>query len=107
MNMLQQGGYMEAKKSKLLQQYSVQANNKIKESNIFNGISIFVNGYTKPSADELKHLMSLHGGIYHHYHIPSKTTYIIASNLPDTKVYMKNNWIIIESVIDPRTIFLG
>lgn len=91
MNMLQQGGYMEAKKSKLREQYSVQANNEIKESNIFNGISIFVNGYTKPSADELKQLMSLHGGIYHHYHIPSKTTYIIASNLPDTKVCMKNS----------------
>lgn len=79
---------MEAKKSKLLQQFKSDTKNETtKESDIFKGISIFVNGYTSPTAAELKQIMALHGGIYHHYHIPSKTSFIIASNLPDTKVY--------------------
>lgn len=78
---------MAAKKHKLLEQYTEAADSeKNKLSDIFKGISIFVNGYTKPSAEELKNLMALHGGIYHHYHIPAKTTHIIATNLPDTKI---------------------
>lgn len=78
---------MAAKKSKLLEQYTETANAEVEKlSNIFGGVSIFVNGYTRPSAEELKSLMALHGGIYHHYHMPAKTTHIIASNLPDTKV---------------------
>lgn len=78
---------MAAKKSKLLEQYTEAAENETnKLTNIFKGVSIFVNGYTKPSAEELKNLMALHGGVYHHYHRPAKTSHIIASNLPDTKV---------------------
>lgn len=81
---------MAAKKSKLMEQFSEAAELETKKlSDIFKGISIFVNGYTKPSAEELKTLMTLHGGVYHHYHIPVKTTHIIASNLPDTKVCIK------------------
>ena len=40
-----------------------------------------------PTADELKRLMMLHGGIYHQYH-SSRTTHIIAKNLPDSKVFI-------------------
>ena len=43
---------------------------------IFRGIAIFVNGYTDPTADELKRIMMVNGGIYHHYK-SSKTTHII------------------------------
>lgn len=77
---------MEAKRSKLLEQYkdSVAKDNS-EHSGLFTGISIFVNGYTDPTADELKQIVGGHGGIYHHYH-NSKTTYMIASNLPDSKV---------------------
>ena len=56
-----------------------------KVDDIFKGISIFVNGYTEPSADELRCLMLLHGGVYHHYYRPGKTTHIIASTLPNAK----------------------
>ena len=56
-----------------------------KTGGIFTGIAIFVNGWTRPSADELKRLMLEHGGVFHHYRNPS-TTHIIASNLPDVKV---------------------
>lgn len=76
---------MEAKKQKLQNQF----NNSVSDgqiSNIFAGISIFVNGYTVPCADELKRLMAVHGGQYHNYYNRLRTTHIIATNLPDTKI---------------------
>lgn len=77
---------MEAKKSKLMDQFqTVTVNQSEKESDIFNGIGILVNGLTNPSANELKLLMAKHGGEYHLYQI-STTTHIIASNLPNVKV---------------------
>lgn len=80
---------MEAKISKLEDQFlGVTTKQSNQLSNIFNGVSIFVNGYTNPSATELKTLMAEHGGIFHHYHRPGRTTYVIASNLPDVKVIM-------------------
>lgn len=42
----------------------------------------------EPPADQLKQLMVTHGGKYHHYYIANKTTHVIASNLPQSK--MKN-----------------
>lgn len=79
------GGYMQAKISKLEKQFDFRAGNeKDKLSNIFTGVSIYVNGYTIPSSDELKTLMTRHGGVYHTYQ--RSGDYIIASNLPDTKV---------------------
>ncbi|XP_041981157.1 DNA repair protein Rev1 [Aricia agestis] len=79
------GGYMRAKIAKLEEQFSATTSNEqIKVSNIFNGVSIYVNGYTIPSADELKELMAKHGGVYHTYQ--RSEDFIIASNLPDTKV---------------------
>lgn len=75
---------MEAKKAKLIKQVREQAAVE-RHSTIFKGVSIYVNGFTKPSAEELKTLMGLHGGVYHVYQMPS-TTHIIASNLPNVKV---------------------
>lgn len=79
------GGYMNAKIAKLEEQFSHRTNKEVnQQSNIFSGVSIYVNGYTIPSADELKTLMSVHGGVYHTYQ--RSDDYVIASNLPDTKV---------------------
>ncbi|KAF9420789.1 hypothetical protein HW555_003137 [Spodoptera exigua] len=78
------GGYMHAKIAKLEEQFNARAGTEDTLSNIFNGVSIYVNGFTIPSADELKVLMTKHGGIYHTYQ--KSDDYIIASNLPDTKV---------------------
>ncbi|CAH0388778.1 unnamed protein product [Bemisia tabaci] len=92
------GGYMNAKKQKLEEQFAVDANKEAPndKSTIFQGIAIFVNGYTVPSAEELKFLMMEHGGIYHHYQSP-RTTHIIASNLPDTKIkQLKGNLKIVK-----------
>ncbi|KAL2718327.1 DNA repair protein Rev1 isoform X1 [Vespula squamosa] len=83
------GGYMEAKKAKLEEQFNEEAKKEHKDaSNLFQGIAIFVNGYTDPTADELRQLMMSHGGIYHHYMRSKITTHIIASNLPYSKIVM-------------------
>lgn len=59
---------MDAKKSKLEEQFTADAiKNPYKQSNLFAGISIFVNGLTTPSAEELKRIMMAHGGTYHTY----------------------------------------
>ncbi|XP_017104070.2 DNA repair protein Rev1 isoform X1 [Drosophila bipectinata] len=82
------GGYFEAKKSKLEEQFSA-ASDPFRKTNLFAGISIFVNGRTNPSADELKRIMMVHGGTYHHYE-RSHTTFTIATNVPDVKVRNMN-----------------
>uniref|UniRef100_A0A1I8PNV4 DNA repair protein REV1 n=1 Tax=Stomoxys calcitrans TaxID=35570 RepID=A0A1I8PNV4_STOCA len=90
------GGYMEAKMTKLEEQFSA-ASDPFRKSNLFSGISIYVNGLTNPSSDELKRIMMVHGGTYHHYQ-RSHTTYIIASNLPDVKVRNMNT----SKIISPQ-----
>ncbi|KFO25156.1 DNA repair protein REV1 isoform X1 [Fukomys damarensis] len=82
------GGYMAAKVQKLEEQFrsdaAVQKDGT--SSTIFSGVAIYVNGYTDPSAEELRKLMMLHGGQYHVYYSRSKTTHIIATNLPTAKI---------------------
>ncbi|XP_059198985.1 DNA repair protein REV1 [Centropristis striata] len=86
----ERGGYMAAKVSKLEEQFKLDApREKQKDgtcSSIFTGVAIYVNGYTEPSADELRRLMMLHGGQFHVYYSRSKTTHIIANNLPNCKI---------------------
>nr|XP_046259861.1 DNA repair protein REV1 isoform X2 [Scatophagus argus] len=100
----ERGGYMAAKVSKLDEQFKLDApREKQKEgscSSIFNGVSIYVNGYTEPSADELRRLMMLHGGQFHVYYSRSKTTHIIANNLPNSKIQELKG----EKVIRPEWI---
>ncbi|KAL1489434.1 hypothetical protein ABEB36_014329 [Hypothenemus hampei] len=79
----QWGGYMAAKKAKLLDQFHDDKVEKL--SDIFAGIQILVNGLTNPPAMELKKLMAVHGGEFHMYQ-SSATTHIIASNLPNVKI---------------------
>ncbi|XP_041564256.1 DNA repair protein Rev1 [Drosophila elegans] len=82
------GGYFEAKKSKLEEQFAA-ASDPFRKSDLFKGISIFANGLTNPSADELKRIMMVHGGTFHHYE-RSHTTFLIGSVLPDVKVRNTN-----------------
>ncbi|KAF0871539.1 REV1 protein, partial [Crocuta crocuta] len=81
-------GYMAAKVQKLEEQFRSDAVLQKDEtsSTIFSGVAIYVNGYTDPSAEELRKLMMLHGGQYHVYYSRSKTTHIIATNLPNAKI---------------------
>ena len=95
---------MAVKKAKLEEQFKRTTDEALahgeKKSGIFSGVAIYVNGHTDPTADELKRIMMLHGGIFHHY--PShKTTHTIAKNLPDTKLKnLKGN----EVIVHPRWI---
>ena len=70
-------------------------------SKLFDGISVHVNGCTDPSADVIKRIMLLHGGTYHVYFSTKKTTFIVASKLPYTKIVqlkakkvVKPEWIV-------------
>ncbi|XP_028292398.1 DNA repair protein REV1 isoform X2 [Gouania willdenowi] len=100
----ERGGYMAAKVSKLDEQFKLDMpREKLKagaSSSIFSGVAIYVNGYTDPSADELRRLMMLHGGQFHVYYSRSKTTHIIANNLPNSKIKELKG----EKVIKPQWI---
>lgn len=85
--------YMRVKKSKLAQQNdqirdSLRNRNNSLKTDIFKGISINVNGRTKPTADELKRLVLLHGGDYHPYYRYQTTKFMIATALSTAR--MKN-----------------
>ncbi|KAG8586852.1 hypothetical protein GDO81_005499 [Engystomops pustulosus] len=97
-------GYMAAKVQKLDQQFRLDAPLQQEKdgtaTSIFNGVSIYVNGYTDPTADQLRHLMMLHGGQFHVYYSHSKTTHIIATNLPNSKIKELRD----EKVVRPQWI---
>uniref|UniRef100_A0A4W4E633 DNA repair protein REV1 n=1 Tax=Electrophorus electricus TaxID=8005 RepID=A0A4W4E633_ELEEL len=98
------GGYMAAKVSKLEQQFQKEAPREREKhgtfSSIFHGVAIYVNGYTEPSADELRRLMMLHGGQFHLYYSRSMTTHVIATNLPNCKIQELKD----EKVVRPEWI---
>lgn len=78
-------GYMHIKQRKLQGQF--QGMGIDKKSNIFEGVSIYVNGWTEPTAEALKEMIYAHGGRYE-YNVYSESfvTHTIASNLPNSKV---------------------
>lgn len=96
---------MNAKIQKLENQFLNSAQNEIdssqddQSSTIFKGISVFVNGYTNPTAEEIRRIMMLHGGTYQHYYKRKPNCYMIATNLPPAKLIdlrdyvVKPNWI--------------
>nr|XP_006819721.1 PREDICTED: DNA repair protein REV1-like [Saccoglossus kowalevskii] len=101
----EEGGYMAAKKRKLDEQFGEDVPRQIQRqgssSKIFEGVTIYVNGYTVPSSDELKRLMMLHGGRHTFYYRKTTVTHIIATTLPHSKILdikdkkvMKADWIL-------------
>ncbi|KAK3098249.1 hypothetical protein FSP39_017616, partial [Pinctada imbricata] len=81
------GDYMAAKKAKLNDQFlEKQTIIGGQTSDIFKGVVIHINGYTKPSSDELKKMMMLHGGHCEHYLSKRRVTHIVATNLPNSKI---------------------
>ncbi|GAB1602147.1 hypothetical protein Ahia01_000493600, partial [Argonauta hians] len=89
------GGYMNAKKTKLNQQFQSTALTELqkceKSSNIFQGVTIYIDGYTKPSSDELKRLMMVHGGQWEMYLRKRSVTHIITTNLAHSKISALRN----------------
>ena len=75
--------YMRNKIRKLEKQGD--SNDICQSSAIFAGCHIFVNGYTQPSRNEIKHLAHLHGGTFDSYQT-SKTTHFICDIFPNAKI---------------------
>jgi len=90
---------MAAKIQKLKDQVKSDGNHGSK-SDIFKGISIFVNAvfplcfhpflllymFSEPSVADIKQLILEHVGVFHHYYRRELVTHIIASNLPNSKM---------------------
>ncbi|KAI0985280.1 hypothetical protein GJ496_005314 [Pomphorhynchus laevis] len=62
-----------------------QMNSANSENKIFDGLGIYVNGYTKPDGTELRHLVKICGGKYYLHYDPVVVTHIVASNLSNSK----------------------
>lgn len=54
--------YMQVKNAKLQEQFEASSFQTAPKSNLFCGVSIFVNGYTQPTHAELRQIMIMHGG---------------------------------------------
>ncbi|KAJ0262690.1 DNA repair protein REV1 [Hirschfeldia incana] len=82
------GSYMEVKNRKLQHQFENEASSGVSSSEklIFQGVSIFVDGLTTPSHQELRGYMLRYGGRFENYFSRRSVTHIICSNLPDSKV---------------------
>lgn len=77
--------YFYVKRRKLRDQFEAMGSET--RSNIFQGVTIYVNGWTQPRAEELKEMMHAHGGKYEfNLYSRSAVTHTIASNLPNSKV---------------------
>ncbi|XP_062090066.1 DNA repair protein REV1 [Humulus lupulus] len=85
------GSYMVEKNKKLHNQFNGVASNSLNsssssEQSIFRGVSIFVDGFTVPSSQELRGYMLKNGGRYENYFSRRRVTHIICSNLPSSKL---------------------
>ncbi|KAK9053446.1 hypothetical protein SSX86_030080 [Deinandra increscens subsp. villosa] len=85
------GSYMEVKNRKLHEQFDAEASisshgGSGSKKPVFHGVSIYVDGYTVPSSQELRGYMLKHGGRFENYFSRQRVTHIICSNLPNSKV---------------------
>ncbi|XP_022735797.1 DNA repair protein REV1 isoform X3 [Durio zibethinus] len=84
------GSYMIEKNRKLQNQFDAEASNSSQADSskkpIFHGVSIFVDGFTVPSSQELRQYMLNYGGRFENYFSRHRVTHIICSNLPDSKI---------------------
>ncbi|KAG2375417.1 DNA repair protein [Vigna angularis] len=83
--------YMTEKNRKLHNQFDAEASasslsGSTSAKPIFSGVSIFVDGFTVPSSQELRSYMLKNGGRFENYFSRHHVTHIICSNLPDSKV---------------------
>ncbi|KAK3012326.1 hypothetical protein RJ639_011627, partial [Escallonia herrerae] len=85
------GSYMVVKNHKLQDQFDAEASSTSHSGSgsvkpIFSGVSIFVDGYTIPSSQELRNYMLMYGGHFKNYFSRHSVTHIICSNLPNSKI---------------------
>ncbi|KAF2294603.1 hypothetical protein GH714_013322 [Hevea brasiliensis] len=82
---------MVEKNRKLQNQFNEEASNSShggssSEKPIFDGVSIFVDGFTIPSRQELRGYMLKYGGRFENYFSRHRVTHIICCNLPHGKI---------------------
>lgn len=82
---------MVVKNQKLHEQFNAEASTSSHGGSVFGkpiflGVSIFVDGFTVPSSQELRGYMVKHGGHFENYFSRHRVTHIICSNLPDSKI---------------------
>ncbi|CAM6091007.1 unnamed protein product [Calypogeia fissa] len=88
-----------------------------KKKLLFEGVSIFVDGFTTPTHQELRFLMMSHGGVFENYFSSQRVTHIICSTLPDSKIMnprlmsrglpiVKPEWIV-DSITENRLLPWG
>uniref|UniRef100_J3MH33 DNA repair protein REV1 n=2 Tax=Oryza brachyantha TaxID=4533 RepID=J3MH33_ORYBR len=79
---------MAAKNSKLAAQFEADASTSAAEvaGGVFAGVSIFVDGFTVPSSQELKEIMLNNGGRFVNYFSRNTVTHIICTHLPNSKM---------------------
>ncbi|CAM0909582.1 unnamed protein product [Alopecurus aequalis] len=80
------GSYMSAKNSKLTTQFNADAATSAAPGGLFAGVSIFVDGFTVPSHQELKEIMLNNGGRFVNYFSRHTVTHIICTHLPESKM---------------------
>ncbi|XP_028797962.1 DNA repair protein REV1 [Neltuma alba] len=85
------GSYMAEKNRKLHNQFDNEASNSSfggssSAKPIFIGVSIFVDGFTIPSSQELRSYMLTYGGRFENYFSRHNVTHIVCSNLSYSKV---------------------
>ncbi|WJX59924.1 hypothetical protein P8452_45192 [Trifolium repens] len=85
------GSYMTEKNRKLHNQFNAEASTSsfsgsTSRKPIFAGVSIFVDGFTVPSSQELRGYMLKYGGRFENYFSRHRVTHIICTNLPDSKI---------------------
>ncbi|PNY04000.1 DNA repair protein rev1-like [Trifolium pratense] len=78
------GSYMTEKNRKLHNQFNAEATSH--NNPIFAGVSIFVDGFTVPSSQELRSYMLKYGGRFENYFSRHRVTHIICTNLPHSKL---------------------
>ncbi|KIN93458.1 hypothetical protein M404DRAFT_510086 [Pisolithus tinctorius Marx 270] len=78
----QWGEYMQRKRAKLQIQNTSLESTSDEKNDLFRGISIYINGWTRPSMQELRKLIVTHGGVFQSYlSKKSLVTHIITCSL--------------------------
>ncbi|KAH7911901.1 hypothetical protein BJ138DRAFT_1125667 [Hygrophoropsis aurantiaca] len=84
------GEYMRRKRAKLQiqnQNLDVAQPHSTNNSNIFQGLAIYINGFTRPSVQDLRQLIVKHGGVFQPYlDKKSIVTHIITCSLTAAKI---------------------
>jgi DNA repair protein REV1 len=58
---------------------------------IFQGVNVYVDGYTVPSKEEIRQLLLLNGGGFEHYDT-GRVTHVVATHLPASKL-LQLKWV--------------